>query len=217
MNRTSTPQPDFPGQVRVGLADEFPPAILDDYFHKRQTWFVERRGTPDYDAGRDAFDDEPSSLIALASDGRECLGGVRLTIRTPRDNSPFPSEELLPGLAVREAFPDLKLDEVTVGEMGKLLIAGRQGSLPFNNRILLRIAVCLLGLNRAGPQAKYAFLSTQTRFVRIYQQIANVTRLPYQSYAVPDSLIPSALSHLGEQVLQVYQLPLVHKEKRRDE
>lgn len=191
--------------VRVGLASEFPPAILDDYFRKRETWYVERRGIPDYNAGRDAVDDLPSTLIVLASDGQECLGGVRLTVHKPDDSEPFASELLLEGSKVRDIFPELDLRNRTIGEMSKLLIASRDGGLPFDNRILLRIAIYLLDLNRRGPRTQYAILTTPTRYVPIYQQIAKVTRLPFYTYPF---VYQGPLRSLGDGALQIYQLPL---------
>ncbi len=206
MNKTITPQQNISDPIHVGPADEFPPAILDDYFHKRQSWYYQRRGIADLAAERDAFDEE--GLIVLASDGTECLGGVRLNTRAPGDMRPFPSEVLLPGLSVRAAFPGLALDGVTVGEMGKLLIAGQTRGLPYNNRILLRMALCLLEMNRQGPQAHFAFLSTRTRALRIYRQIAKITRLPFETCAVPQHLVPNKLHTLGDVSLQLYELPI---------
>jgi len=206
MNKPITPQPNISDPIHVGPADEFPPAILDDYFHKRQSWYYQRRGIADLAAERDVFDEE--GLIVLASDGTECLGGVRLNTRTPGDIRPFPSEELLPGLSVRASFPALALDNVTVGEMGKLLIAGQERGLPYDNRILLRMALCLLEMNRQGPQAHFAFLSTRTRALRIYRQIARITRLPFETYTVPEYLRPEKLDALGDIALQIYQLPI---------
>lgn len=65
----------------VDFAECLPAVIRADYFARRAAWFRHQAGVPDLATGRDEYDD--LGYTVLATDGHECLGGVRVTGRRP--------------------------------------------------------------------------------------------------------------------------------------
>src|SRR5262245_16506924 len=109
-----------PTAVQIGLQDDFDPAIVDDYFRKRVTWYQQRISGSAAVSGRDEFDDR--SHLVLASDGRQCLGGLRATVRRPGDGRLLPTEHIFRGLDLASLFPGIDLTQPHA-ELSKLVIA----------------------------------------------------------------------------------------------
>ncbi|MBY0354427.1 MAG: hypothetical protein K2Q12_01705 [Rickettsiales bacterium] len=92
------------------------PALLAQYFMLR--------GGTSRTVQNDAFDSRSHILILRKE--RLCVGGVRLTLRSPRMSFPLPME--VAGVSLRDAFPEFSLPYVTYGELtGQAFLNEYQG------------------------------------------------------------------------------------------
>lgn len=195
----------------VDFADRLPPAIRRDYLARRTSWFVERAGVPNYAAGPDAYDDV--SYTVLATDGQECLGGVRATVRFPGDPMLLPLEKQCRGLYLPRLFPQLRLDETPHAEFSRLLVQAHGRPLALTNDIAYRLFRFLLLEQNPQPAVRYVFSWSNQRSDRLYQRLGNAFGLEQVVVPVPDELVPEALRQGeadrpgGGQVIRGYVLP----------
>jgi len=190
-------------ELTVDFAGRLPPALLDEYFELRNWWYGRRHGIDGEAAPRDAFDDE--SLHVLATDGRRCLGGARITIREAGAGRPLPMEALCDGLSVAGMFPDLPLDRAAHAEFSKLIVARREGALPFHNTVADRIFRFLWGPDNPRPDVRYALSFAPRAQSRIYRALADAHGLSVHARPVPPELVPPSIAR-REFAVQVYVL-----------
>lgn len=197
--------------IVVEFADRLPPAVRADYLAKRTGWFLERAKLPGYDAGSDEYD--AVSYTVLATDGRECLGGVRATVRSPGDALPLPMEAQCRGLALPGLFPQLGLDRLPYAEFSKLLVCGGGRPLSFTNDVALRLFRFLLIEHNPRPDVGYVFSWSNQRCDRLYRALGDAFGLEQFAAAIPADILPEAI-RLGEadrpggaSVVRGYRLP----------
>ena len=176
--------------IRIGFHTEFDPSILDDYFRKRLAWYEQRLAASPAVSGRDEFDD--SSYIVLASDGRECLGGLRATVRRPADRWSLPTERVCAGLRIADLFPEVDLAGAPHAELAKLVITSDSGPPAFTNDLAFRLLHFLLKERNPEPDVAYALIAGSHRHARLYRGLGRMMGLAPISRAIPRAVIPAS-------------------------
>jgi hypothetical protein len=138
--------------IQVTFAEMLAPEILENYFDKRAAWYQQRLNLSTRPLRKDQFD--AKSYIVLATDGYECVGGLRATIRQPSKQHPLPMEEACPGLRLQDVFPELRLDSTPHAEISKLIVHSSQQSLTFQNGIADRLLKFMLITNNPEPTVR---------------------------------------------------------------
>lgn len=176
--------------IRIGFNTDFEPSILDDYFQKRIAWYEQRLAVSRKVSGRDEFDD--SSYIVLASDDRECLGGLRATVRRPGDKWLLPTERVCAGLHVADLFPECDLAGRPHAELAKLVITSISGPPAFTNDLAFRLLHFLLKEHNPEPDVAYALIAGSHRHARLYRGLGRMMGLDSISRAIPRAMIPAS-------------------------
>jgi hypothetical protein len=174
--------------VRVGFRQDFDAAVLEDYFRKRVEWYERRLDAPATASQKDEFDER--SHIVLATDGRQCLGGLRATVRRPDDVRPLPTERVCGGLNVFELFPDVDLPHTPHAELSKLVIVSDDGPPPFTNDVGVRLLRFLLLEANPEPDVAYALIGGGRRHARMYTHLGRLMGLRAISRPIPLALVP---------------------------
>ncbi len=176
--------------IRIAFDREFDPSILDDYFRKRVAWYEQRIAASSAVSGRDEFDDR--SYIVLASDGRQCFGGLRATVRRPGDTSLLPTEAVCRGLRIADLFPEADLAGRPHAELAKLVITTDDGPPAFTNDLAFRLLHFLLRERNPEPDVAYALIAGSRRHARLYQGLGHLMGLRGVSRIIPRALIPES-------------------------
>lgn len=190
--------------ITVDFAERLPPALLAEYFELRNWWYGQRLGVKGDPAPRDEFDD--TSTIVLATDGRRCVGGARVTVCEPEAPRRLPMETLCPGLRLARLFPDLPLATTAHAEFSKLVVARRDGAMSFRNTVANRIFGFLWGADNPRPDVRYAFSLAATSSSRIYRALADAHGLRWHAIPAPREFVPAELDPVGRFSVQVYVL-----------
>src|SRR6266478_3802472 len=106
--------------IAINFAEHLAPEILENYFDKRAACYQRQFRLPSPPSRRDKFDAD--SYFALATDGQECVGGMRTTVRRSSQAGPLPMEVTCPGLCLKSLFPHLNLDSTPHAEISKLIV-----------------------------------------------------------------------------------------------
>jgi hypothetical protein len=176
------------GTVQLGFHHEFAPSIVQDYFRKRAEWYERRIAAPPEASRRDDYDDR--SHIVLASDGRQCLGGLRATVRQPGDPRLLPTERLCAGLSVFELFPEAGLRDRPHAELSKLVILSDDGPPSYTNDLAFRLLHFLLKERNPEPGVEYALISASRLHSRMYRGLGRMMGLRPVVRELPLELIP---------------------------
>jgi hypothetical protein len=193
--------------VRFGFPHEFDPAIVQDYFRKRVEWYEKRIAAPLETSRRDEFDDR--SHIVLATDGRQCLGGLRATVRRPGDRRPLPTEVICSGLRISDLFPEVDLQNQPHAELSKLVIVSDAGPLAFGNDLAFRLLHFLLRERNPEPDVLYALIGGSRRHARLYRGLGRLMGLRPLVRSIPVNLIPrsyQAITKGSDAVLLLFRL-----------
>jgi hypothetical protein len=140
-------------------------------------------------ARRDEFD--ANSHIVLATDGEECLGGLRANIRRSCLGARLPMEILCPGLRLENVFSDLGLECTPHAEISKLIVHSSRHPLLFQNDIMVRMLKFMLVTNNPDPTVPLVFILAPKLQMRIYTSQARALGVKFETRQVPDEcLIP---------------------------
>jgi hypothetical protein len=176
-------------QITVTFGERMAPHILESYFDKRAAWYQQRLNLPHRHARRDKFDD--CSHIVLATDGEECVGGLRATVRWPSQVGPLPMEVLCPRLRLQDVYPDLRLESTPHAEISKLIVHSSRGPLSFHNKIAERLLEFLLLTDNPEPSVPFVFILAPRLQMRLYTAQARALGVNFETRPVPEScLIP---------------------------
>jgi hypothetical protein len=182
--------------VQIGLKDDCDPAIVEDYYRKRVTWYQQRSSGSAAVSGRDQFDDR--SYLVLASDGRQCLGGLRATVRRPGDGTVLPTEHLFRGLDLASLFPGVDLARPHA-ELSKLVISSGDGPLALTNNIAFDLLNFVLREKNPAPDVAWVLMSCNRRTARLYEALTRRIGLKKHDIAeIPASLIPAAIQEVAK-------------------
>lgn len=175
--------------ITVTFADQLAPEILENYFDKRAVWYQQRLNLPTRHARRDEFD--AHSHIVLATDGAECVGGLRATVRQSSLGARLPMEILCPGLRLESVFPDLGLETTPHAEISKLIVHSTRHPLLFQNDIVDRLLKFTLFTHNPEPTVPLVFILAPRLQMRIYTSQARALGVNFETRQVPEAcLIP---------------------------
>ena len=191
-------------QITVTFADQLAPAILENYFDKRAAWYQQRLNLPTRPVRQDEFDAE--SYIVLATDGQECVGGLRATVRRPSETGSLPMEETCPGLRLPAIFPELGLESTSHAEISKLIVHSNLGPLSFQNGIVDRLLKFMLLTNNPEPTVPFVFIMAPRLQMRIYTSHARALGVNFETRLVPDSMLPPVLQPFAPVLIQACYL-----------
>ena len=191
-------------KITVTFADQLAPAILENYFDKRAAWYQQRLNLLVCPKRRDEFDDE--SCFVLATDGQECVGGLRATVRRPRQAGRLPMESCCPGLRLSDVFPDLDLEATPHAEISKLIVHSSRGPLSFQNGIVDRLLKFMLVTNNPEPTVPFVFILAPRVQMRIYTSQARALGVNFETRLVPDTVLPGVLRPFAPVMIQACYL-----------
>lgn len=136
-------------------------ALIHQYLLLREEMFVKSWGLKSFSGGKDAFDDE--SDIILATIGKQCIGGCRLTFREPEAGTGLPLEN--EDFRLSNVFPDLPLNSVRIAEVSRLAI------LPdYQNSLVMLDLLRELFRFGAKKHARYVFTLSPVPLARSYRK-----------------------------------------------
>jgi hypothetical protein len=185
-----------PTGVQIGFKDDFDQAIVEDYYRKRVTWYQRRISGSAAVSGRDQFDDR--SYLVLASDGRQCLGGLRATVRRPGDGTVLPAEHVFRGLDIASLFPGVDLARPHA-ELAKLVISSDEGPLALTNNIAFDLLTFVLREKNPAPDLAYVLMACNRRTARLYEALIRRIGLKQHGIAeIPVSCIPAAIHEIAK-------------------
>ena len=190
--------------ITVTFADQLAPAILENYFDKRAAWYQQRLNLPSCPVRKDEFDAE--SCFVLATDGHECVGGLRATIRRPSRQGPLPMEGACPGLRLKDVFPELGLESTPHAEISKLIVHSSRHSLLFQNGIVDRLLKFMLVTNNPEPTIPFVFILAPRVQMRIYTSQARALGVNFETRLVPDTVLPEVLRPFAPVMIQACYL-----------
>lgn len=189
--------------VKIAFADEFAPHILEDYYNKRDSWAKERLGLPDaYHGFKDKFDD--SSYIIVATDGHECLGGLRVSVCRAEKSDLLPMEA--GGLRLHSLFPELSLGDVCYAEISRLIIKKGGDALSYENTIGYQLMQFLLGQEHSESDIQYVFSIAPKQQSRLYAMMAKLLQIKCQKKRINTELLPKAYAVIDEWYVQLYDV-----------
>jgi hypothetical protein len=191
-------------QITVTFAEQLAPAILENYFDKRAAWYQKRLNLPVCPARRDAFD--AASHIVLATDGQECVGGLRATVRRPFQAGSLPMEEAVPGLRLKDIFPELGLESTPHAEISKLIVHSNRGPLTFQNGIVDRLLRFMLVTNNPEPSVPFVFIMAPRLQMRIYTSQARALGVDFETRPVPEAWLSPVLRPFAPVLIQACYL-----------
>lgn len=191
-------------QITVTFAEQLAPAILENYFDKRAAWYQQRLNLPTCPVRQDEFDAE--SYIVLATDGQECVGGLRATVRRPSEAGSLPMEEACPGLRLKDVFPELGLDSTPHAEISKLIVHSNRSPLTFQNGIVDRLLKFMLVTNNPEPSVPFVFIMAPRLQMRIYTSQARALGVDFETRTVPDAWLPPVLRPFAPVLIQACYL-----------
>jgi hypothetical protein len=177
--------------ITVAFANRLAPEILENYFDKRAAWYQQRLNLPTRHARQDEFD--AHSHIVLATDGHECVGGLRATIRQSSLGKRLPMEIVCPQLRLENLFPDLGLEFTPHAELSKLIVHSSRHSLSFQNDIVDRLLRFTLFTHNPEPTVPVVFILAPKLQMRIYTSQARTLGLNFDVRQVPEALLISEL------------------------
>lgn len=91
------------------------PALLEQFYHLRRDMYLRTWGLSDFPL-KDADDTRSHTLILRV--GRQCVGGVRMIVRTPRSRKLLPMEQA--GVSLQDALEGVNLRRVNYCEISRL-------------------------------------------------------------------------------------------------
>jgi hypothetical protein len=192
--------------ITIEFADQLAPHILENYFDKRAAWYQQRLNLPTRHARRDEFD--ANSHIILATDGQECVGGLRATIRRSSLGERLPMETACPGLRLESVFPDLGLESTPHAEISKLIVHSTRHSLLFQNDIVDRLLRFTLFTHNPEPTVPLVFILAPRLQMRIYTSHARALGVNFETRQVPDAcLIPVLQARAPIMIQACYLVP----------
>ena len=190
--------------ITIKFADQLAPAILENYFDKRAAWYQQRLHLPVCPKRQDEFDAE--SCFVLATDGHECVGGLRATLRRPSRQGPLPMEGACPGLRLKDVFPELGLESTPHVEISKLIVHSSQRSLLFQNDIVDRLLKFMLVTNNPEPTVPFVFILAPRVQMRIYTSQARALGVNFETRLVSETLLPAVLRPFAPVLIQACYL-----------
>jgi hypothetical protein len=101
------------------------PPLLTQFFEIHDKRFGSLHHVKAYRNDRSEDDDRRSSVL-VARIGELCVGGARLTIKTPEQREPLPME--VGGFRLENAFPALLGPRMRYGQIGRLCLASEVAS-----------------------------------------------------------------------------------------
>lgn len=145
------------------------PALLEQYYLLRREVYV-RAWELDHFPLKDEYDRNCHTLIMRL--GRQCVGGVRMILRTPRSRTLLPMEAA--GVDLHDALPGINLEYQTYGEISRMArLPDYRG---FNYTLLihghLRRKAHALGM-------RYGFMLSPAANARMYRRVGHMTRDGY--------------------------------------
>ena len=92
------------------------PACLHQYYDLRERMYAECLGLKHFSGAEDESD--RNSMILIARKGNQVVGGARMNIRNPRNETLLPMEEH--GVELQKLLPELELEHTTYCEFSRL-------------------------------------------------------------------------------------------------
>lgn len=177
--------------ISVTFANRLAPRFLENYFDKRAACYQRQFNLPTPPKRQDKFDAE--SYIVLATDGQECVGGLRTTVRRSSHAGLLPMEVTCPGLRLQNVFPELDLDSTAHAEISKLIVHSNQGSLSFRNGIADRLLKFMLLTNNPEPSVPFVFILAPRLQMRLCSLQARAFGLNSEIRPLPEAFWPPEL------------------------
>lgn len=189
--------------ITIDFAEKLAPQILENYFEKRAACYQRQFRLPSPPA-RDRFD--ARSYFALATNGNECLGGMRTTVRHSPAAGPLPMEVTCPGLCLKNLFPQLSLDTTPHAEISKLIVHSNEGLLSFQNEIVDRLLKFMLITNNPEPSVPFVFIVAPRLQMRLYTLQAKAMGVSFDVRALPQENWPPELHPFAPVMIQACYL-----------
>ena len=155
-------------------------ALLHQYYNLREDAFINVWKLNNYSGAEDDFDRK--SLILVARQGKQVVGGCRLTLSTPSNPQTMPMEK--EDFVLNKVLPELDLTKRTYCECSRLAILPdfRAGKVfPTLQAHFIRRAL--------AEGSEYAFTMAPLPLARNYRQSANAFQLQWdirRDVAIPD-------------------------------
>lgn len=154
----------------IDIAENLHPDIVDDYFFKRHASYKNNafhkneQTTYDFTCYSDLI--EVDEVMVLASDERECIGGITITA----SDQGYP---LLPmefkGFRLQDVYPEMDLETNRYAEINNIYINPHQKSLQYNNKILFDLFHFAFQQIYTMDDIRYVFISGMKARLHLYQ------------------------------------------------
>ena len=92
--------------------------LVNDYFNLRGQVFKSYWNLEHFSGEEDAFDQD--AYILILHKNNKCIGGARLVVHSPENNSPLPLET--EGFQIKDLFPNLHLDKTVYAELSRVVL-----------------------------------------------------------------------------------------------
>ena len=187
----------------MDLAGRLPVAVVESYYLRRIDAFHRRMAAvrPGY-GGRDEFD-EVSHLV-LATDGRGCVGGLRLTVRGPDRPALLPMEKECAGLDLVAMFPELPLAGSPHAELSRMVIGAIEQPTGYSNTVAERLFEFLWGRGNPRPDVRYVFSLSSRLHQRLFRALARLNGVDCVERPLPAALQPGVVTPGSEFSVQAY-------------
>ena len=145
------------------------PALLEQFYHLRRDMYLRTWGLSDFPL-KDADDTRSHTLILRV--GRQCVGGVRMIIRTPRSRKGLPMEQA--GVSLENALEGVNLKRISYCEISRL------ARLPEYRGFEYTLGVhCHLRRKALAHDVRYAFILSPGSNARMYRRTIVNEAEPY--------------------------------------
>lgn len=184
----------------IDFAHNLPKEIVEDYYRKRSSIYQERLQLENFNGDKDTLDDQ--SFIVIATDGEQCIGGLRATVSA--NNTLLPLENY--GIRLTHLFPEFQLENKTVVEISRLIVDSNSKDLHCHNNVLMNMLTFLLDHRNLVTEINYIFLCTGKAQIRLYRSFMNEFNLSEFHKKIDQEKIPATFLSRGDFFVQAFGL-----------